>query len=101
MRTPPEIGICQWLKSGFPSRLLSCISYRRYIFSGKTHMPELPEVETVVRDLRAAGLGGRRIESVRVYWPRTVAGLAPAEFIRRLRGARITGLRRRGKYILM
>jgi len=36
-------------------------------------MPELPEVETVVRDLRAARLIGRRIVRARVFWNKTVA----------------------------
>lgn len=63
-------------------------------------MPELPEVETVVNDLRAAGLEGRTIRAVRVCWPRTVAALTPAAFCRRMRGTRITALRRRGKFIV-
>ena len=40
-------------------------------------MPELPEVETVVRGLQAAGLEGARIRSVQVLWHRTVAGMTP------------------------
>jgi formamidopyrimidine-DNA glycosylase len=64
-------------------------------------MPELPEVETVVRDLRAAGVAGRTIRAVAVHWERTVAGLAPAAFIRTLRGRRILRLERRAKYIVI
>lgn len=64
-------------------------------------MPELPEVETIVRDLRAAGLEGLRLERVRVFWPRSVAKSTPAAFSRALRGARIERLSRRGKYIVM
>jgi formamidopyrimidine-DNA glycosylase len=63
-------------------------------------MPELPEVETVVRELRDAGLVGRRVEHVRVAWPRTVAQPSVATFRRRLRGACFTGLSRRGKYLV-
>jgi formamidopyrimidine-DNA glycosylase len=64
-------------------------------------MPELPEVETVVRGLRDGGLPGRRIISARVYWPRSVQGLPPHAFCRRLPGLRIRALERRGKYIVM
>ncbi len=63
-------------------------------------MPELPEVETVVNDLRAAGLEGRVLRGVRVRWPRTVAPDTPAQFRRRLHGARITLVRRRAKFIV-
>lgn len=63
-------------------------------------MPELPEVETVVNDLRATGLEGHTIRAVRVCWPRTVAPLTPAAFCCRVRGTRITALRRRGKFIV-
>jgi formamidopyrimidine-DNA glycosylase len=62
-------------------------------------MPELPEVETVMRGLRAC-LEGRVIA-------RAVANRAdlrwalPEGLARRLTGARVSGFRRRGKYILM
>jgi formamidopyrimidine-DNA glycosylase len=68
-------------------------------------MPELPEVETVVRDLRPQ-LAGRRVESVRL--PGDPAALArvirypgPRQFARRLTGHTIAGVERRGKYIVM
>ena len=64
-------------------------------------MPELPEVETVVRDLRAAGLVGRSIAGVQVHWPRSVHGASRPEFVRRVRGRRIDGIARRAKYILI
>lgn len=63
-------------------------------------MPELPEVETVVRGLRAAGAVGARIRQVDVRWPRTVAGAAPAAFVAALRGRTIRRLARRGKHIV-
>lgn len=63
-------------------------------------MPELPEVETVVRLLRP-DLVGREVRGVRASWRRTLGGLAPQELERRLRGARMTRVRRRGKYILV
>ena len=64
-------------------------------------MPELPEVETVVRDLRAAGLPGRLIRTVLVRCPKTVAGLPPNAFTQRLQGRRIRSIRRRAKYIVI
>jgi len=64
-------------------------------------VPELPEVETVVRDLCDAGLVGRRIEYARVYWPRTISGLTPRTFSSRVKHQRIRHIRRRGKFIVI
>jgi formamidopyrimidine-DNA glycosylase len=61
-------------------------------------MPELPEVEHVVRALRDA-VAGARIVAVDLNLKK-LAGRAPATFIRKLRGARIESLGRRGKHIL-
>jgi formamidopyrimidine-DNA glycosylase len=68
-------------------------------------MPELPEVETVVRDLRPQ-LAGRRIESLQLtrdpaIRARLVRHPTPEKFLRRLRGRTITSVQRRGKYIVM
>ncbi|HEV7796720.1 MAG TPA: bifunctional DNA-formamidopyrimidine glycosylase/DNA-(apurinic or apyrimidinic site) lyase [Pyrinomonadaceae bacterium] len=63
-------------------------------------MPELPEVEHVVRALRRA-VSRRRIVAVDVNLPRLLAGISPASFKRKLRGARIEAVSRRGKYILI
>lgn len=64
-------------------------------------MPELPEVETVVRDLRNHGLANSVIRAVEIRWPRTVAGGEAGHLARVLRGRTITGLSRRGKYIIL
>jgi len=64
-------------------------------------MPELPEVETVVRDLRAHGLPGSVIRSVTVRWPRTIAELPPDAFCRALAGRTITTVTRRAKFIVL
>jgi len=62
-------------------------------------MPELPEVETVMRGLRAC-LEGRVI--VRAVANRADLRWAlPEGLARRLTGARVASFRRRGKYILM
>jgi formamidopyrimidine-DNA glycosylase len=63
-------------------------------------MPELPEVEHVVRALRRS-VAGRRIVAVDLNLPRLVASPAAATFKRKLRGARIEVINRRGKYILI
>ena len=64
-------------------------------------MPELPEVETVVRDLRTAGLAGRRIAHARVFWNKTIARPSPARFVREIRGLSIRRLARRGKFVVL
>src|SRR6059036_1839867 len=68
-------------------------------------MPELPEVETVVQDLRPQ-LSGRRIESLQVTRDRLVLDRlirypTARQFVQRLRGRTITSVARRGKYIVM
>ena len=60
-------------------------------------MPERPEVETVVRQLRRR-IAGRTVAGVRVLWPRTVEGSC-REFRGRLRGLTVARVVRRGKYI--
>jgi formamidopyrimidine-DNA glycosylase len=62
-------------------------------------MPELPEVETVVRQVRPE-LVGRRIQGARVGWARTVGGSVPA-FGQAVRGATVTRVWRRGKFLVL
>jgi formamidopyrimidine-DNA glycosylase len=62
-------------------------------------MPELPEVETVMRGLRQR-LEGRVIVSAIAHRP-DLRWPLPENLERRLTGARVVGFRRRGKYILM
>jgi formamidopyrimidine-DNA glycosylase len=62
-------------------------------------MPELPEVETIVRGLRGE-IVGRAITTARVNWPRHIVDLTPEAFAARIAGQRIESLGRRGKYIL-
>ena len=63
-------------------------------------MPELPEVETVVRWLNRSVLG-QNITRVDIPYPRLVRSLAPKAFSRKLLGARFSGVGRRAKYILL
>jgi formamidopyrimidine-DNA glycosylase len=62
-------------------------------------VPELPEVETVVRDLRPR-LTGRRIVTVRAG-DKPLRRAWSAEWAARLAGRTITAIRRRGKWILL
>jgi formamidopyrimidine-DNA glycosylase len=62
-------------------------------------MPELPEVETLICDLRPC-VEGRVFTDVEVCWPRTVHGQKPEEFSRRLIGQRIIAASRRGKFLV-
>lgn len=61
-------------------------------------MPELPEVETVVRGLQAV-LPGRRILGVRLGKTDFIDN--PAELEQRLPGRRITDVRRYGKFLIL
>jgi formamidopyrimidine-DNA glycosylase len=63
-------------------------------------MPELPEVEHVVRALRRAVLG-RQIVASEINLPKLISPTLPYAFKRRVRGWRITGVGRRGKFILI
>ncbi len=62
-------------------------------------MPELPEVETVMRGLRAV-LEGRTVRAASVSRP-DLRWPFPAGLAERLAGTRVEGFRRRGKYMLM
>ncbi len=62
-------------------------------------MPELPEVETTVRDLRPH-LVGLTIIGARVGWPRSIAAPSAREFVRQVKGYVIADIRRRGKFLV-
>lgn len=63
-------------------------------------MPELPEVEHVVRALRRA-IVGRQIVASQIKLPKLITPLKPAQFNRKIKGVRIEAINRRGKYILI
>lgn len=63
-------------------------------------MPELPEVETIRRQLCTAGVKGRIIEKVRIEWPRTVDPLTPSAFSKQVIGRTIERLSRHGKWLI-
>jgi len=62
-------------------------------------MPELPEVETVKNELLPY-IVGKQITDVTLLWEGIVRQPSAAEFCSRLIGQRITGITRRGKYLI-
>jgi formamidopyrimidine-DNA glycosylase len=62
-------------------------------------MPELPEVETVVRGLRGLVVG-QTIQRAEVYRERTVQGSNPKAFAAAIHGHTIETVTRRAKYLL-
>ena len=63
-------------------------------------MPELPEVETVKNEL-LPHIIGRCITGVTLPWEGIVRQPSVAEFCSRLIGQRVTGIIRRGKYLIV
>src|SRR5512146_2938992 len=63
-------------------------------------MPELPEVETVARDLRGLVVGAR-IAGVRVSWLRTLRSEDPEAFAAAVVGRTIVGTSRRAKLVVL
>ena len=63
-------------------------------------MPELPEVETMVRQIRPEVVGRRVSDRPRVSWKRTVAAPGVEAFRTGLAGRRIERLWRRAKYFV-
>ena len=61
-------------------------------------MPELPEVEVLVRHLRPL-LRHQTIRGVRVLRAKVLGSTSPAKLRHALRGAKFVGLGRRGKYL--
>lgn len=79
-------------------------------------MPELPEVETIVRSLRnppgnhfsddlnlnsRPGILGRKISDVQINWRKTIAEPSPEEFSFRIAGQAVLSVNRRGKFIVV
>ncbi|NOT60959.1 MAG: bifunctional DNA-formamidopyrimidine glycosylase/DNA-(apurinic or apyrimidinic site) lyase [Acidobacteria bacterium] len=62
-------------------------------------MPELPEVEMVVRHLQKL-VTKRTIIKAQLHLPKLVEDATPRQFAATLRGACVTSVTRRGKYIL-
>jgi formamidopyrimidine-DNA glycosylase len=63
-------------------------------------LPELPEVETIARELRAH-LIGRTIIDAEVRWARSIATPSPAEFEQQVVGRTVQSVDRRGKFLAL
>lgn len=63
-------------------------------------MPELPEVETIVRDLNKT-VKGLKIIDVWTDWKKMVKQPSYSDFVKQIKGRKILKARRRGKYILL
>jgi len=63
-------------------------------------MPELPEVETIVRDLRDV-LVGETVQAVEIHWPRIVATPTAEGLSERLVGRTVRAVARRGKFLVL
>jgi formamidopyrimidine-DNA glycosylase len=69
-------------------------------------MPELPEVETFRQRLLRGKPGspsilGKKISGSTLLWEKTLAEPAPEEFAQQISGQYVTGIGRRGKYLLI
>ena len=62
-------------------------------------MPELPEVETIARELRP-GLVGRTILDASFDWPNQIKHPAPSEFAAAIRGREVLSVDRRAKWVV-
>jgi formamidopyrimidine-DNA glycosylase len=63
-------------------------------------MPELPEVETIRRELEREAVG-KRIKTIELHGTRTVRRQTKKNLMSRLEGTKITGADRRGKYLVL
>jgi len=63
-------------------------------------MPELPEVETVRRELEER-VSGRKIEKIIVNASRLLRGISEKSFISQVTGTSITGVKRAGKLLII
>src|SRR4051812_27915267 len=63
-------------------------------------MPELPEVETVARDLRGLIVGATIVDAA-TFWDRTLRGITPEDFADGVAGRRIEAVGRRAKQLVV
>lgn len=62
-------------------------------------MPELPEVETIVRELCKADLVDCGVVDAQIFWPRTVS--TPPHFVEKIKDQTLKSIARRGKYLVL
>ena len=71
----------------------------RRILSQPLKMPELPEVETIRRQL-VKDIVGKEIQAVKILVPKLIKEISPVLFRRKIIGKEIINIRRRGKYLI-
>jgi formamidopyrimidine-DNA glycosylase len=85
-----------------PGRFDRPITPRRFTKNKEPKMPELPEVETIVRQLRESGLILKNpIVKLDLFRPTRWPGIQPEEIAPRLVGRQFTDISRRGKFIIL
>ena len=63
-------------------------------------MPELPEVETIVRELRESSLIGLKISKAVIFWERSIGNMSSQEFCQKISSQEIVDIQRRGKFLV-
>ena len=63
-------------------------------------MPELPEVETLRREL-VSKVKNKTIKSATIKWPKMVKPLSPATFRQKIKGQKITDIKREAKVLIL
>lgn len=63
-------------------------------------MPELPEVETIKRELEKVVLG-KKITDIIIHNPKVIAEPKPADFVKGLKGVTIKNILRKGKLLIL
>lgn len=63
-------------------------------------MPELPEVETIVRELSNSSLTGKTIVRAKVFWERTISVLSANDFSLKIKNQKIKAIKRLGKWLV-
>lgn len=74
--------------------------FQKAILQNIKIMPELPEVETIVRELRESSLIGLKIEKAIVFWDRSIANLINSQFCQKIASQSIVDIQRRGKFLV-
>lgn len=63
-------------------------------------MPELPEVQTILNELKTAGIVNQTIHAAEVFWSKTVSTPVLQDFLKIIQNKKILKLSRRGKNLI-
>lgn len=64
-------------------------------------MPELPEVDTIVSQLKELSLVGDSFQQVALSFPKVLTGIDLTDFIQQIKNQKIQSIFRRGKWIIL